>query len=258
MILSGITAIYFDLDKTLIPEDEGTDQSTDKALYATCLLGQERFGIDPEGLRLAVRTHAKDLWARSPYIQTFNKLGISKTAGLTATFETMDVAIKQWAREYRFETWKGALGSVGITGTDNILLLSNQFPVQRQLRYVPYPDVVSTLKLLQDNYKLGTLTNGASDLQHLKLETANIEKFFSTIIVSSDVGIGKPDPKIFLHAIQVMEVKPEQVLFVDDSVQNIKGATAVGMEVIQINRDLPQTNDLLITSFYDLLPEPLH
>jgi len=54
-------------------------------------------------------------------------------------------------------------------------------------------------------------------------------KQFSSVILSNEVGLIKPDPAIFKLALHQLGVLPEQALFVDDVAENVVGGTAVGL-----------------------------
>ncbi|MFD4469031.1 HAD-IA family hydrolase [Rhodococcus sp. NPDC058505] len=49
------------------------------------------------------------------------------------------------------------------------------------------------------------------------------------VVLSGDVGLAKPDPRIFLHAARLLGVPPARCVFVDDLIGNVRGAVAVGM-----------------------------
>lgn len=60
---------------------------------------------------------------------------------------------------------------------------------------------------------------------------ANLPEFdqFSSVILSNEVGLLKPDPAIYQLALAQLGVPPEHALFVDDVAENVKGGTAVGL-----------------------------
>jgi len=74
-------------------------------------------------------------------------------------------------------------------------------------------DVLSKLK---DKYKLAILSNGQSKSQHDKIDQLNISEFFDEIVVSGDIGINKPDKKIFDIMAEKLNVKNEECVFVGD------------------------------------------
>lgn len=99
-----------------------------------------------------------------------------------------------------------------------------------------YPDVLPTLEWLRKNYALGVVTSGPS-YQRLKLELTGLSGFFDVIVTREDVKAIKPEPKIFLHALEKLGVKPGEALYVGDSLsQDVYGAKHVGMTAVWINR----------------------
>ncbi|WP_297513758.1 TIGR02253 family HAD-type hydrolase [Thermococcus sp.] len=101
-----------------------------------------------------------------------------------------------------------------------------------------YPDVVPTLEWLKGNgYRLGVVTSGP-EYQRLKLELTGLDKYFDVIVTREDVKAIKPEPKIFLHALEKLGVEPGDALYVGDSLsQDVYGAKHVGMTAVWINRD---------------------
>ena len=101
-----------------------------------------------------------------------------------------------------------------------------------------YPDVVPTLEWLKGNgYRLGVVTSGP-EYQRLKLELTGLDKYFDVIVTREDVKAIKPEPKIFLHALERLGVEPGDALYVGDSLsQDVYGAKHVGMKAVWINRD---------------------
>ena len=91
-------------------------------------------------------------------------------------------------------------------------------------------------KLKEKGYILGAVTNGVSSLQNTKLDTAGIRKLFDVVVVSGDIGIYKPDRRIFDEAARRAGVENEKVLFVGDHpINDIKGALGAGMKAIRMN-----------------------
>ena len=101
-----------------------------------------------------------------------------------------------------------------------------------------YPDAVPTLEWLKDEgYKLGVITSGPA-YQRLKLELTGLSGYFDVIVTREDVKAIKPEPKIFLHALETLGVQPGEALMVGDSLsQDVYGAKNVGMTAVWINRD---------------------
>ena len=58
---------------------------------------------------------------------------------------------------------------------------------------------------------------------------------FDQLTWSCELGIAKPDPEIYLHTCEALEVPPEETLFLDDKAENIAAAQALGMQTIQFS-----------------------
>ena len=94
------------------------------------------------------------------------------------------------------------------------------------------------LRSLRGKYKTGLISNAWGDLRDFIVR----EKFddaFDKMIISSEVGAAKPEPKIFQIALEQVGVKPNEAVFIDDFLINIEGCEKVGIKGIHF-RD-PET-----------------
>ena len=88
---------------------------------------------------------------------------------------------------------------------------------------------------LASDYTLALLTNGAPDLQREKIAASGLEPFFKAIAVSGEHGIGKPKPEIFHRLHRELEVSPEEVVMVGNSLErDIAGARNAGIRSIWV------------------------
>lgn len=103
--------------------------------------------------------------------------------------------------------------------------------------WILFDDTIHTLEKLKDSYKLAIVTNGDSELQRKKIDNIGVKKYFSEIIISSEVGVSKPDKEIFRIACKRLKVEPEECVMIGDKFKvDIKGAIRSGMKAIWINR----------------------
>lgn len=61
----------------------------------------------------------------------------------------------------------------------------------------------------------------------------SLEPYFDEILYSAEIGLRKPDPKIFHHLLKRLDARPEEAIFVDDFSENIKAAQELGLHAIQ-------------------------
>ena len=93
-------------------------------------------------------------------------------------------------------------------------------------------------------YKTGLISNGMNGTRAMIEGPWAMGELFDAIVLSGEVGIMKPDPRIYLLALQQLQVQPEQAVFIDDFPHNIAGAEAIGMHAIHY-RDNPQLFEAL-------------
>jgi HAD superfamily hydrolase (TIGR01509 family) len=96
-------------------------------------------------------------------------------------------------------------------------------------------DLINFLRSLRPKYRTGLLSNAWSDMREY-LVGQKIDDAFDQLIISAEVGIMKPDVRIYRLALEKLGVAPAEAVFVDDSIVNIEGARAVGMYAIQFTR----------------------
>src|SRR6056297_361881 len=82
------------------------------------------------------------------------------------------------------------------------------------------------------DYKIGFLSNVADDRLD-ELFTKKQQALFDDIVLSYDVNMAKPDPRIFALAADRLGVTVDECVFVDDNYYYCQGAEKVGMKVIQ-------------------------
>lgn len=95
-----------------------------------------------------------------------------------------------------------------------------------------------TLEILEylQNYRLHIITNGFREVQYKKMKSSGILGFFKTITTSEDVGVKKPNPKIFEAALEKAGATAAESLMIGDNFEaDILGAEEVGMKTILYN-----------------------
>lgn len=109
------------------------------------------------------------------------------------------------------------------------------------------------LDYLKPKYELHIITNGFKEVQNKKIENSNMTAYFDQIITSEQVGVKKPNPKVFEFALQKANAKPEESLMIGDSLEaDVLGALNCGIDAIffnehhkEVNADIKSVNSLL-------------
>jgi HAD superfamily hydrolase (TIGR01509 family) len=98
------------------------------------------------------------------------------------------------------------------------------------------------LDALAGQSRLGIVTNNSVAEQMEKLRTLDIGRYFDTLVMSEDVGIAKPDKRIFEIALERMGATPHETIIIGDSYTNdVIGAANAGIAAIWFNRFDHQT-----------------
>ena len=97
-------------------------------------------------------------------------------------------------------------------------------------------DVLSYLK--NKGYRLHLITNGFEDIQHLKLKSSDLTRYFEEVITSEHSGHLKPDPRMFAHALARAGATAAESLMVGDNLEcDVLGAYNAGIDQVYFNPD---------------------
>jgi putative hydrolase of the HAD superfamily len=233
-----MNTIIFDLDNTLIWDEK----STDEALDATCKIAELMEGIDSALLKQAVSSHAHALFGELEDHAYLANIEVTAMEAMWARFDGGAVPELQRMREaapfYRKQAWGNGLKQLGLYNEGLAAKLADTFPAERRKRPYIYEDTFEALRSLHTRYPLMLLTNGTPDLQKEKLfGVSGLSAFFTHIVISGEVGCGKPAPKIFEHCLELAGLRTDACLMVGDNVfTDILGASRSGIASAWLNR----------------------
>ena len=97
-----------------------------------------------------------------------------------------------------------------------------------------FPGALEALARFRDGgARLGLVTNGNAGLQRSKIRRFELDPYFDSIHVEGEVGVGKPDPRIFQAALEANRARPEETWMVGDNLEkDVAGAQAVGIHAV--------------------------
>tara|TARA_B110000902_G_C14264391_1_gene570854 strand:+ start:1415 stop:2107 length:693 start_codon:yes stop_codon:yes gene_type:complete len=107
-----------------------------------------------------------------------------------------------------------------------------------------YPYTLEILDYLKQKYTLHIITNGFDKTQHIKLEYAKLNPYFSQIITSEKLGVKKPNPAIFEHALDLSKSNKTESMYIgDDLVVDILGCQNFGIDGMYFNPEKKEHNE---------------
>jgi beta-phosphoglucomutase family hydrolase len=118
----------------------------------------------------------------------------------------------------------------------------------------PVAGLIEFLEILNEkNIPMAIATSGIQPNIDFMFENLPIKKYFKTVVNSSHITKGKPDPEIYLKAASILQIPPENCLVFEDAVVGINAAKAAGMKVIALATTHPREEltdaDMIIENF---------
>lgn len=92
--------------------------------------------------------------------------------------------------------------------------------------------LVDFVRALHPRYQTALLSNAWDDLREVLDHRLKILDAFDQVIISAEVGLVKPDERIYRLAVERLGVAPDEAVFVDDFAHNVEGARAAGLHAI--------------------------
>ena len=204
--------VFFDLDRTLMNFEVGEDLGI-KAVFENY---KNELKMDYEEFRSTWKDVAQKIFDEySAGLHTFDE---QRHLRVKKMFELNGVVLDENEVEKRFKLyWSNYEKGVGL-----------------------FPDARGILEnLRQHKIKTGLISNGDTSNQRWKLNREKLTDYFNPIIISGEVGVSKPDLRIFEIALERAEAEKESSWYIGDSlVHDIEPAVKFGMNVIYLNRKL--------------------
>lgn len=207
-----VKAVCFDFDNTL------QDMDTAFGRAAQNILGPfgQTLGLDLETIKTALNNTWPSVW------EEFMAGSRSESAlypeWFHRAFRSLDVLVPPEQR--------------------TALVSAYQSEFERTLSL--YPDVVGTLNRImawQRPPNLAILTNGPGERQRSRIRDRGLEEVIPLLVISEEVGVGKPHPEFFHAALRTLDVRPEDAVMIGDTLDvDLAGGRAVGMRTIWLNR----------------------
>ena len=219
--------MIFDLDDTLI-------QEVDVAMARLAASVGQVAGALVDGLlwRSIVLEEARLRWRASPWAELFRELGFASWEGLWSdgvnNHSRLD-GLSDWLPGYRRSTWETAVEKVN-GPAQSAVLVAEWFVDAQRSGHPLLPGAPEAVAAAGASRTLGLLTNGPADIQRHKLAQTGLASAFSAVVVSGELGRGKPSAASFSAVVEAMGAATDRTLMVGDSWErDVIGALDAGL-----------------------------
>lgn len=111
--------------------------------------------------------------------------------------------------------------------------LAQSFRSLSLLKLEAYPGAINILESLSKKYRMAAVSDGQAVWAWPELHRTGIARFFEKVVISSDLGFRKPDPRMFKTALDAMNLTPDEVLFIgNDMFRDVLGPKQMGIRTV--------------------------
>ena len=228
-------AILFDMDDTVLEYDTVGDGVWRPVCneYAP-----KADGLDPEALLDSIRQERVWFWS-DPDRHRRGRLDLELA---------------------RREVVGGALRRLGIVAPQLVSEMGEDYSSRREEAVRPFPGALDTLDRLRAlGVRLALVTNGNGEWQRRKIERHGLAPFFDHIQIEGEFGAGKPDDRVYLHALDRLRSKPYEAWMVGDNLEwEVEAPQRLGMLGIWVDNSgagLPEDTTVRPDRIIRALPE---
>jgi putative hydrolase of the HAD superfamily len=227
--------LLFDLDDTIV----SFDQHSAPAWRQVCESASVRCGLPAAKLYGEIRRVEERYWS-DPERHRLGRLDLDNTR-------------RRLVRE--------AFANLGLDAA-LALEVTDTFIALREAPIDLFPGARETLVTLARAHRLALITNGESHKQRAKIDRFGLAPLFERIFVEEEVGLGKPDPRVFAHVLSELAIAPAACWMIGDNLSwDIAAPQSLGIFAVWNDwrgRGLPAHStvkpDLIIRAIPELVP----
>lgn len=203
-------AIFFDMDGTILDWTTGMEESW----LASCEAHSDSLFV-PAEMHAAIKDRRLWFW-NNPVRAKQGRMDLDESAR---------------------EIVRRAFADCRIDRVDLAHRIADDYRARRLELIVPYPGAIETLQAVRERgIKTALLTNGEARNQRWSVERHALEQYFDCIVIEGEFGVGKPDERVFRHALRACNASVEATWMVGDSLEaDISPAVALGMHAVWVD-----------------------
>lgn len=216
-------AIIFDLDDTILD----TTLSADRLWTRAAEHFADRAGLDARAFDEQMRVSREWFWSDAD----------RNRAGRMDLYKARAGCVEH------------ALQELNASDAELAIELADWFTERRITAMTPFDGAIETLETLKAaGVRLALISNGKGETQRDKVVRFGLEPIFDCIILEGEFGVGKPDRRVFDHALSELDVAPADTWMVGDNLQwEVAAPQALGIRGIWVDwrgRGLPADTDV--------------
>lgn len=168
-------------------------------------------------------------------------------SGIKVTWKKFNNELKTIIEQRKFgdRAYRGIVRGLVTNFSDDQNLLQNVLEDYRKYaikdyldKMVPYPDALKVVVELKKKYNLGVIANQPAQTRQ-KIISFGLAHHFDVIVLSDEVRLRKPDPRIFFHALEISACNPKEAAMVGDRLDtDIGPAKSLGMTTIRVKHGI--------------------
>lgn len=204
-------AIFFDLDGTLLGPSDSTLERDWRAACEACCDG----AFDVDAVLPHLHNHRVEFWKDAE----------------RARRGRFDL---NWARE---TIVRDAFVKAGINDDSRTARIAVDYRERREAAMLLFPSAIATLERARAmGIRTALITNGAAEMQRDKVVRFELAPYFDCIVIEGEFGFGKPDERVFRHALAAVGAAPERTWMVGDYIEaDIETPVRLGMHAVWVD-----------------------
>jgi putative hydrolase of the HAD superfamily len=209
-VQSNPSVIFFDMDGTILDWQTGMEESWLAACDEHC-----DGSFVPAQLHEAIRTRRLWFWDDAERARSGRM--------------DLDGAAREIVRHAFADS---SLDAVALAER-----IADDYRARRMAHIAPYPGAIETLEAFRSRgVRLALLTNGEARNQRRAVDRHGLDAHFDCIVIEGEFGTGKPDERVFRHALGALSGRPESTWMVGDSLEaDIAPAVALGIHAVWVD-----------------------
>jgi len=211
-------AIIFTFNDTLAVWSASHEES----LFATSAVAWTECDVEPEEMVHSAKSWIGRLWNESAFAREFDDIGLLPEDALSVKQEdTSEIGedARKWLKNYACQIWFRALKDHGVDDMGLAVQLADTFRAESEKSFAIFHDAADTLEALSKKYRLCLAARGLNTAQREKIERAALNQYFETIIVSGELGCGKPRTALFEAALNRLAVLAGDTILVGSNIE---------------------------------------